>query len=104
MMPERNCNKCTPQKKIEWGCEGSATLPVHIDDEDTFTCPMRPAFENRRLYAYLMEQHGYYRKGVMTVGGGIMDQPSKWCRAMAVIDQAVDECRAEKAKPKKRGK
>ena len=96
-MPERDCNKCKPRNKKEWGCEGGATLPLRIDGEDTYTCPLRPAFENRRLYGYLMSQHRFYSKGILLVAGGSTDQPSKWCKAMAIIDVVVDECHAEKA-------
>ncbi len=100
LLPERNCDKCTDEKKNMWGCGGPpdqpARLPFLISEEIQYRCPRWPVLEDPVLYGQLMGFYAGYKRGVMVEDGGQLSQPALLTEALTIIDATIDEAEAQR--------
>lgn len=86
-----SCRDC----KGKVGCEEDAPVPVYaVDGENIFRCPLKLITEESYIY---MRYYRHYKNGFLPVHGGLMDQATKFLKAMAIIDSAIEETRRENA-------
>jgi len=76
---------CTPEGRDQDGGRwkifgGDPTAPEIVSE----ICPRR-LLTHRTLE--FMRLYGHYKRGVLPVAGGLLDQPAAYCDAMATLEQ-----------------
>ena len=107
LLPKRRCHRCTAAQKKSWGCEKDVhpAQAVKLDGEVMLRCPVRPFLDDPEGFNAVMERYRWYRAGLLPEPGTWMDQPNKLLELFSVIDQALEDARAEKqAKQEKHAK
>lgn len=105
LLPERECTRCTAAQQRAWGCfaernaqgawENKAKLPLSLDGEDSPQCPRRPIKDDPQLFRTVLTYHSWWLKGFLPDAGGITDQSARGMTLLTLVDQAINEARAE---------
>jgi hypothetical protein len=93
LLPERNCSTCTPQNKINWGCEGNARQKLTLGATKLEVCPRRPLLDDPDKYSNIFWLYRQYKEGYLPETGGLYNQPAKYLEYIRIIDRALDFCR-----------
>lgn len=104
LLPERECSKCQPAQKKQWGCDEDISYPVLIDDENVFRCPRRPFLDTPDWFNAIFSSSSYMEKGMLTEVGTWLDQPAKLTQALTVVSKAERDATEYKAKADERRK
>ncbi len=101
LLPERNCARCSSEKRKEWGCyafknekgewENQALIPVMMDGVDQYQCPRRPVKDRPWWFSEILQTYAHYKNGFLPGPGGIDSQPRKLMRLLAIVDSVTAE-------------
>lgn len=95
---EFDCRRCPEAAREERGCYGPVGRPIYrLGDEEYDRCPVR-LVEPWTHEVLVLYRH--YKNGFLPYAGGVTDQPAKLMRAFLLIENAVSEAEAERAKKK----
>ena len=119
LFPERDCTTCTALKKRDYGCEarletgpdgtskwiGRGKHQILIDGKPDWSCPRRPWLDDPEGLFFLMDVYAHYQNGFLPEQGGVLDQPAKLMRMLAIIGKAHADCdEQQQAEAKKRAR
>lgn len=72
-----------------------ALLPITIDGENDFSCPLRPIKDDPVGWNEMLLLYGYYQKGFLPEDGGVVDQSAYAMSLFQIVDAAKSECEDE---------
>ena len=99
---ELDCRRCTPELKIDYGCEKDSFIPGvwKLNEWEFQRCPLRLITSQSIEY---IRAYKFFSKGYLPNPGGWLEQPVKFITAMEIIEREldkIDEENLQKLKPK----
>lgn len=88
LYPTRNCNTCTAEQKVMWGCDKDTTTPLFINEVEYKRCPLRllldePEWTQRVLFFYR-----FYKDHEYPDAGTFYDQSARYLILMEIVGDA----------------
>jgi len=87
---------------VQWGCTAPAKEKVEIEGQLLTRCPMRLFLDNPTGMSKIMWYYDNYKRGVLPVDGGLLDQPALLMEFIVVIQGAVNTIQSAEDEEQKR--
>ena len=98
LYPERDCSTCAAVNKPRWGCESDISIPIIINGENHFRCPLRPLLEEPAWVQRVLFFYSFYKDQQYPDPGTFYDQSSRYLMLMQVVENAFYNAREVKKK------
>ena len=100
---ELDCHACTPDLKVDFGCEEDSPIPGiwHLDDWEFQRCPLKVVTQQSAEY---IRAYNLFKTGFLPNSGGWMEQSLKFLEAVEIIERELDRIQEKKIEEAKRKK
>ena len=80
------------------GCDGLPTLKTEIEGQLLTRCPKRLFLDHPDDMSEVLWYYSNYKRGLLPVAGGLLDQPALLMEMFKVIDSAMNAIEIERSK------